>query len=188
MSVGKKSDLWFLSTVNFINVSNAVAINNYMFSKVFLYEVVFLKKEKALDVFLSTLFFNFLLSFLSYHSTMQCNFVSNGWCCGVTRSCINIIFLTSGMHLQHYCVRRLWSWNSGNVLISCECINTNLFKYDTLPLSILKLSLHLVCRLGLGLGFNCTLMNERNIDTVQKWGSKYFFSQIFLFHLISDVG
>lgn len=124
-----------------------------MFSKVFLYEVIFFfkkKKKPALDVFLSTLFFYFLLSFLFYHSTMQCNFVSNGRCCGVTRSCINIIFLTSGMHLQHYCVRRLWCWNSGNVLISCECINTNLFKYDTLPLSILKLSLHLVCRLGLG--------------------------------------
>lgn len=83
-----------------------------MCAKAFLYEIN-LKSIRC--IFRHTFLLFLLLPFASFHSTMQCNFVSNGGCCRVTRSRINIIFFPPGMHLQHYCVCRLWCGNSGNV-------------------------------------------------------------------------
>lgn len=63
--------------------------------------------------------------FLCDHSTMQCDFGSDGRCCWVTRSSINIICFTSGMHLQHHSVCRLWRRNSGKMLLPWDSWNNN---------------------------------------------------------------
>lgn len=72
-------------------------------------------KRSTFQLFLSC--FPFALC-LQPCSAMQCNSVYDGRCCWVPRSGVDIVCLTSGVHVQHHGVRRLRCWNSGKCFIS----------------------------------------------------------------------